>query len=282
MVKIDESHNCKITEREQRLKSSRPIYLYQKARPDYLAGLSHDKVRLSDPEKFNDPLDLKLAVADRTYMGPFGDEESIRQAMQELFKGNLGFENHWFYNDKLLGAIKDWINKKRNLISLEDEISERFREFGVACFTYTWSSRLMWAHYANSHAGYCVEYAVREMDLAQQNDGQFASFSVEYVSTLPKLCISEALFSPHQFLGRMLATKSVDWSYEREWRLVHLKEKGKNVDMPKGMQISALIAGHKANRELIDALVLKANDLNIPAYKAMPHQIYEFKMEQIR
>ena len=49
---------------------------------------------------------------------------------------------------------------------LEDEIKERFREFGVACFTPIWNNGLMWSHYADSHAGYCVEYCVRGMTLA--------------------------------------------------------------------------------------------------------------------
>ncbi len=265
--------------REERLKNSQPYYLYQ---PDGLArlkGLAKDKLWISDPSKFNDPLDLRLKIEDQKYRSPFHDGERLRKAMQVLIEDNPYVPLHWFYNERLLNSIQCWIREEINELMLEDEITKRFGEFGVACFTPIRNHALMWSHYADSHKGYCIEYRVREMTLASRNEGLFSSYHVQYISQLPTLCLSEALFAPHQTLGRMLATKSAEWAYEQEWRLVHLEKKATLVDMPVGMEISGLIAGLKASDQLLSDLVNKAKALGIPAYRVKHSHGYDLSME---
>jgi len=252
--------------RQERLKHSKPYYLFQPALLRRLSGLSQKKIWVSDPAGFNDPLDLRLVLEDRSYLGPF--EERLREAFRVLIEDNQKVGLHWFFNGQLLEYVRHWIDETVNSFTLVEKINERFQEFGVACFTPDWQHGLMWSHYADSHTGYCIEYCVREMDFESNNQGLFAAFHVQYSSTLPKLCISEALFSPHQTLGRMLATKSAEWAYEQEWRLVHLEEKAKHVDMPNGMMVSALIAGQKAKPELVQKLIKKATTLKVPVYQA--------------
>lgn len=254
-------------DRQDRLKQSNPYYLFQPALKGRLSRLSQTKIWVSDPAGFNDPLDLKLVLEDRTYQSPFA-EEQLREALRVLIEDNQKVGLHWFFNGQLLGYVRHWINGTVNSFDLVHEINERFKEFGVACFTTDWQHGLMWSHYADRHTGYCIEYCVRAMDLVKNNQGLFAAFHVQYSSILPKLCISEALFSPHQTLGRMLATKSAEWAYEQEWRLVHLEKKAKHVDMPNGMMVSALIAGQKAKPELVQKLIKKATTLKVPVYQA--------------
>lgn len=265
--------------RTVRLNNARSCYLFQPALLSRLNELSCKKLWMSDPEKFNDPLDLRLRIEDQTYRGPFGDEVRLCEAMRVLIHNNSQVASHWFYNERLLDVVRRWTQGELAISVLEFEIQDRFMEFGVACFTPVWNHALMWSHYAERHKGYCIEYSVREMDLVQKNQGLVASFPVQYSSSLPKLCITEALFSPHQTLGRMLATKSAEWAYEREWRLVHLEKKGMSIDMPVGIEISALIAGQKAAQPLLEKLVKKAISLKVPAYKIRLTQGYELTME---
>jgi hypothetical protein len=253
--------------RQERLKHSKPYYLFQRALLGRLSRLSHKKIRVSDPAGFNDPLDLKLVLEDRIYLSPF-EKGRLREALRVLIEDNQKVGLHWFFNGQLLEYVRHWIDETVDSFTLVEKIKERFQEFGVACFTPDWQHGLMWSHYADSHTGYCIEYCVREMDLVKNNQGLFAAFHVQYSSTLPELCISEALFSPHQTLGRMLATKSAEWAYEQEWRLVHLEEKATHVDMPAGMEVSALIAGQKAKPELVQKLIKKATTLKVPVYQA--------------
>jgi Protein of unknown function (DUF2971) len=265
--------------REERLKDSQPYYLYQPDDLTRLKGLAKDKLWISDPSKFNDPLDLRLKIEDQKYRSPFHDGERLRKAMKVLIEDNPDVPLHWFYNERLIESIQRWIREEIKEFMLEGEITERFREFGVACFTPIRNHALMWSHYANSHKGYCIEFRVNEWDLVLANEGMFSSFHVQYISQLPTLCLTEALFTPHQMLGRMLATKSAEWAYEQEWRLVHLEKKATLVDMPAGIEISALIAGLKANDQLLIDVANKAKELGIPAYKMRHSYGYEVSME---
>lgn len=264
--------------KKERLNALHPYYLFQPALLGRLSKLSHKKIWISDPIKFNDPMDLRLKLEDLTHRGPF-NEDQLRDAMKLLIHNNSEVALHWFYNERLLKSIQDWINGEIDISMLKCEVNMRFREFGAACFTPAWNHELMWSHYADGHAGYCIEYCVNEGILALNNPNTFSFYHVQYSSSLPELCMSEALFAPHQTLGRMLATKSAEWAYEQEWRLVHLEKKAAYVDMPAGMEISALIAGLKADSKLVQRLGKKAAALKVPAYRVKRYSGYELKME---
>lgn len=265
-------------DRENRLSNSRPYYLYQPPLLSRLQKLSRKKIWLSDPKNFNDPFDIRLNLENLNRRGPFNDEARLRDAMHALLKDNPEAPQHWFYNDHLLESVQKWINQSISSYMLEQAIQARFDEFGVSCFTPIWNHGLMWSHYADSHTGYCIEYCVKDLTLNLSNQRMFSSFHVEYTSKLPTVCISEALFSPHQTLSRMLATKSIEWSYEQEWRLVHLEKKATYVETPEGMEISALIVGLKAQPKLITKLLIKARALKVPLYR-IKQVGYELKLE---
>lgn len=86
------------------------------------------------------------------------------------------------------------------------------------------SNTLMWAHYANSHKGICVEYELGPQD--------FASNQVSYASIYRILKISYSNpEDPKEILDftdtdtrinirKGIATKSKDWQYENEVRMV--------------------------------------------------------------
>jgi hypothetical protein len=65
----------------------------------------------------------------------------------------------------------------------------------------------MWSHYAEAHTGICLEFDTNHPLFGK------ATIKVIYLSTYPALDLVdegvEALF-----------TKSADWSYEAEWRLI--------------------------------------------------------------
>lgn len=82
----------------------------------------------------------------------------------------------------------------------------------------------MWAHYAESHKGFCVEYDFTPMDIFNSDDKSAASdcfvHAVSYVSKLPRIYSHEVLFTPREAAKKMLATKSYHWAYEQEHRLI--------------------------------------------------------------
>jgi hypothetical protein len=75
-------------------------------------------------------------------------------------------------------------------------------------------STLMWSHYAENHNGVCLEFSVDDpvFGFAQE---------VTYLSSYPP-------WAPHSLMSTehpsVLLTKSDDWRYEREYRIIGLAE----------------------------------------------------------
>jgi hypothetical protein len=64
----------------------------------------------------------------------------------------------------------------------------------------------MWSHYAGGHTGICLEFDTLAVPFANATQ-------VEYRSTYPAYDLVDVGYEP-------LVTKSQDWSYEAEWRLI--------------------------------------------------------------
>lgn len=255
-------------ERKLRLQENVPRYKFLP--PKYLRNLNQEKIWMSDPAMFNDPFDLNFNIRDITYRGPFVDEQKLRRAFAEMFLGNSQVIDHWFYDDQFIETLKRWIDSNASQQEIIECFKRRSSIFGVSCFAQDWDVPLMWSHYSDSHKGICVEYVVNQMNFARAKENlSMAQYHVRYTTDVPMTCLSELLFTPHQVLANVIATKHADWSYEKEWRLVHFTDKAKFVPMPKHMQISALIAGLSFDMNKIKTVIAKAKRLKVPAYKAV-------------
>jgi hypothetical protein len=240
-------------------------YRFMPACEARIAGLNSKQIYMSDPKSFNDLFDVNLPIEDLTYQGPFG--KRIKKAVEICIEKNDELANHWFYDRELIGALEGWVRDEEGKlgIGIISRIKARMRGFGVACFTPYMESALMWAHYAEKHAGFAVEYTVRPLEIAIYAP-EYMQLKVQYVSALEKTCLSEVLFAPHQVLSRFLATKTVDWSYEKEWRLVHFEKCGGFADIPRGMEVSGLVAGPRTSPENFQLLSGRASELNVPIW----------------
>jgi hypothetical protein len=242
----------------------------------HLDALSHEHIYMSDPAGFNDPFDLRMKVSDETARGPFDNLEKLREAFKILLDTSPHIASHWFYDDELLEVLRTWANGSLPSHYVTSSVSDRLRRFGVACFAPEWNMPLMWSHYGDSHKGFCVEYLVRPMSIWHT----FVQLPVTYASELPSICLSEALFAPHMVLPRLLATKHLDWAYEKEWRLVHLEAKGTVTPMIDGLKLGSLIIGRNACDSDRVRILAKGRELMIPVYQIRQRfESYEFFRE---
>lgn len=107
-------------------------------------------------------------------------------------------------------------------------IKENVESFRVACFTESPYSMLMWAHYANSHKGFCLEY-----EIPPYGEPYIQLFH----SLLPVIYSSKRVSILDQCLRSLqppgltedilwdifkygLLMKSLNWKYQNEWRLI--------------------------------------------------------------
>jgi Protein of unknown function (DUF2971) len=79
--------------------------------------------------------------------------------------------------------------------------------YRIYCLTAQPASQLMWSHYADHHRGVCLEFDVRTRDFCSATE-------VKYSATYPNFRLDDDTdLSPFY-------TKSSDWAYEEEYRLV--------------------------------------------------------------
>ncbi|WP_353423351.1 DUF2971 domain-containing protein [Christensenella massiliensis] len=127
---------------------------------------------------------------------------------------------------------------KAQMSSLRPEISEAIKKmrdtinntFYVACFSTSFDNALMWAHYANKHKGFCVEY---DLERAKIDDDLLINlFPVIY--TKKRAMVPDSLFNYSDMENIKVSTdnittvdlilsllqKSDIWQYEDEWRLI--------------------------------------------------------------
>lgn len=244
-----------------------PIYRFEPADCSRIESLRDGRLFIADPARFNDPLDLQLDIQDFSYRAGFPDER-YKAAASELIR-DLELEHaHWLFSENMLKDLKRWC-KGDKLVSLDDiveSLKQHISTFGVQCFSSSYEIPLSWSHYASGHQGFCIEYDLHKMTLACKNP-ELAMYDVTYSKALPQACISEILFTPHQAISRLLATKTIDWAYEQEFRLVHFTHKGGKIDMPVGLRIASLTGGLNISADHLELLYSVGRDLAVRVYK---------------
>jgi hypothetical protein len=182
------------------------LFHYRTFKAEHLVALlSEGKLKLSRPDKFNDPWDCRLHYQVPT--DPAGRDRVI-EYWKELHRKHFShiseakraliaydFKSH---PSKILDGLAN--AEKR----LYETSCNRYR---IYCLAEKPDVPLMWSHYAGSHTGICLEFDARRAPFA-------AAEKVKYVSAYPA----------YDVLGHnnydSLFTKSADWSYEAEWRLI--------------------------------------------------------------
>jgi len=100
---------------------------------------------------------------------------------------------------------------KKRATEMTNELPAALDEYRLCSFSNSRDSLLMWAHYANSHTGICLEFDAKNKDFG-------SALKVEYSATYPVLEFFDD--DPAATLQSMILTKSEDWFYEKEFRLV--------------------------------------------------------------
>lgn len=113
---------------------------------------------------------------------------------------------------------------------------------GLLCFSRSWRNPVLWSHYADKHKGMCLGFDINDEYL----------IPVKYSKSRMKIDLVELKESGklnEELLLRIMRTKYVDWSYEREVRVpVDLNEIDKTTGLyfynfSGAMRLAEIIAG---------------------------------------
>lgn len=186
-------------------------------------------------------------------------------------------------------AAKSFIEMTGENVSYDNNEDLRIESIGQYCRIYSLAlsqnsdfpdNELMWAHYANSHKGFCIAYDWNEMCSFFTHKKNVTAINVNYLINPPSLFEG----STEERLIKVLGSKSKMWEYENESRLIFSDVfdcilSGGLMDYPVQL-VKAVYLGVRISAESKKILVKYGNDNNIPVYQ-MFHPKNSYKLEAI-
>jgi len=98
----------------------------------------------------------------------------------------------------------------------------QIERIGVVSLSRDGNNVLMWSHYADLHRGFMLEFRIPVFGTALDSISamdRLLPFAVKYQSARPSIKIGLEL--PEDLVEKILLTKSDDWAYEQEERVVY-------------------------------------------------------------
>jgi hypothetical protein len=248
------------------------LFRYQPYSGDYVQYVNdlilNNKIYYSNPLRFNDPFDCKL-------YGIRFSEESIERFMRERMRLQMQFVDMAMPPEmrrpspEHVTALLDATMQENRGKTIEEcakaiqdlhELVEN--EIGVLCLSSDPLNILMYSHYADSHQGICLEFTL-------EKDNIFNPEQVRYAKDFPQLAFGLSQEVHHALAVALIATKSIDWSYEKEYR--SLRGGGAGIIEIPVNYLSGIIFGCAASDETVQAVmaVVKHSGKNIKLSKAV-------------
>tara|TARA_R110000765_G_scaffold18506_1_gene49421 strand:+ start:18970 stop:20175 length:1206 start_codon:yes stop_codon:yes gene_type:complete len=150
-----------------------------------------------------------------------------------------------------------------------DDVLSMDNKMGIYSLSKTPLDELLWAHYANSHKGFCIEY---DLDILLKNDGKnhVHSFPVIYSKKPPSIGFLDIIKNKqNNYIKKFAFHKSKRWEYEQEHRIVTSK-------------IGLNSYYHKALKSIYFGLKIKESDKSkiINLFKSRGIQFYQIELEK--
>jgi len=230
---------------------------------------------MSKPSSFNDPFDCRPTINyddDPFNINHHSDIPALK-AVYEKYDASKSL----LIDDEIQAAIMAWCNEESSNELVSQLIQNKIQNFGVKCFFRSgFDNPVMWAHYAENHKGFCVEYEYDwKRSLKVGNDYKFLLSPVTYTSGISAVDLMQVLINPDLAIKQLLTCKASEWSYEQETRLIYFpmckESAGESVDFPPSLKVSAIYSGIAA--ESI------GNDLQ-EAAQTLGVELYQMKMTE--
>lgn len=160
----------------------------------------------------------------------------------------------------------------------------------ISCFSSSgWNNQLMWAHYANSYSGICIEY-----DLTKMDDSIGFIYPVNYTNERPTLSLKDFGISITTTDGNIdvvqkeidivpifnyLLCKNTCWGYEKEWRIINIGEKNTpiSIDFP---FIKSITLGLNIDDDTKRIILDICNAKNIECYE-LSINLEDFSLDRV-
>ena len=251
-----------------------PKYLYKFRSfgdKNHEAMLTDNELFFASPDKFNDPFDCSV---------PIRYEDFTKTEFFAYWTAVYRRDFPMVRDNEIRKMVKEFYNKVRSpsgrtiLVRSQEETIRRMRsrDIGVFSLTANLSSILSWSHYADSHRGFCVGFHTVNLQAFLEKQGSFLDLrSVDYTKEYP--FINAYKTSYEEITNRIVWTKSKDWDYEHEYRVLWLNGANKLLKIPNGI-IRRVVLGCQVNptdkTEMISILRSRADWISL--FQAEPRE----------
>lgn len=234
------------------MKANMKLYRYRKINDNTYNALRENTIWLSSPDTFNDPFDCHLR------------------------------DDYVVFDEKLLKKDKSGLLNLYNKNYYDNVIYPSYLKNGIGCFSESHSEILLWSHYADCHAGICLEYDLSICSAELQS----LFYKVNYTTKYPEINFSEFLESGMEntctYLEKALCTKYRVWEYEKEWRLILPGYNNKSFQYPPHF-LSAIYFGCNINESAKESILqLFTQQSEMPKIYLGKMNKYEFGLDFIR
>ena len=199
-----------------------------------------------------------------------------KQQLNDPFEGTVTskiFEDYKIIKDYLSPSNYEY------KIALINKLLVQIGYLGIYSMSKTWRSELLWAHYSNSHKGFCIEYELEDMILTESKTIIFPKIiEIEYSKNPPiySLDIMDKI-TEVEFLIMLIGTKSMSWKYEKEVRLIFNNNGEQEIN---NKAIQSIIFGACASDEDINRTITQMSN-KIKYYKINIANDYKLFKEKI-
>ena len=189
-----------------------------------LNSLKNDTFWASNTSQLNDPCEGLISIDDY--------QEQIENLKKIFYQ----------HSDNLALIEQSF----QNIINMKDT------KLGIFSLSKRYDDELLWAHYANSHKGFCIEYDLDQL-LAKQNP-KHRFFDIQYLDKIQNLDFSQALDQgdSDQLIKKMLGYKSQRWEYEQELRII---TENQGINTYDYRAVKAIYFGLKTPNEEIEQVI---------------------------
>jgi hypothetical protein len=153
---------------------------------------------------------------------------------------------------------------------------DQLEQVGIVCLTKAGNNILMWSHYADQHRGILLEFRIPVIgpmsDVILSRD-RLLPLPVNYQKDRPSIMMASKLET--DFVNKIVLSKSLDWSYEEEERVIDHGRVPGIYPYRRDDILSSVVAGmrieDKHHQELLGiiATVSKETGREIPLFRAV-------------
>ena len=194
------------------------------------------------------------------------------ESLNDVHEGKIIINNHEIKLFDLLAKN----NASFFDISIEKSLKnlmQIYENSGVYSLSKDYKNELLWAYYANSHKGFCIEYDFNILKQYPCNEDNF--FDVKYSKNVPIINLG-SIFDI-SILKKSLVTKSLSWKHEDEIRIL-TPFQGMFTYFTRA--VKSIYFGYRTDKNTIESIMGKLKGRGIKYYQ-MTHKkdLYELEKE---